>query len=349
MSSSVIGSTWNKSSAYSANIDRELSEKLTRVANSPLASAFFDKNNLNNIQGLIVKSVNTALSEYLGPKNKCGIDRQSDREVMLLMIEFFEYHRQLLSTSGFVNKEAKSDLFRQIPVPAQFLFSDPGDNYIPGFFPEKEGVGNSNTSDNWGQIQRYNTETVPLRCIGNRKYYTDLPFYDESLPLHKRVEYLNTKFVDYITPRILYEVKNYLKFRFQQYDPNSCFVANPEYVADRNDKSLSLQKYYNGKSEQYTPYDRKGLLLHGAELPLFNRYPDQQGKDLFNPLGDQSPRSFHWTNQEQYTCSVAPRTLEKTLINPEVAEGETDVLFRRDQWEPSNLQRRRQSYGLRRR
>ena len=91
MSSSVIGSTWNKSSAYSANIDRELSEKLTRVANSPLASAFFDKNNLNNIQGLIVKSVNTALSEYLGPKNKCGIDRQSDREVMLLMTEFYYY------------------------------------------------------------------------------------------------------------------------------------------------------------------------------------------------------------------------------------------------------------------
>lgn len=350
MSSSVIGSTWNKSSAYSANIDRELSEKITRVGNSPLASSFFDKNNLNTIQTLIVKNVNKALDEYLGQDNKCKIDRQSDREIMLLMIEFFEYHRQLLSTSGFINKEAKSDVYRQIPVPAQFLFSDPGDSYIPGFFPEKNGIGNSNSTDNWGQIQRYNTETIPLRCIGNRKYYTDLPFYDHTLPLHKRVEYLNKKFVDFITPKILYEIKNYLKFRFQQFNPQSCFVSNPEYVSDRNDKSLSLQKYYNGKSEQYTPYDRKGIIIRGSEFPLFERYTQKEKeKDLFEPLGQQSPRSFHLTNQEQYTCSNPPRTLEKTLINPEVHMGETDILFNRNQWLPSNLARRKQSYQLEKR
>jgi hypothetical protein len=355
MSSSVIGSTWNKSSAFSANIDRELSEKLTRVANSPLASAFFDKKNLNTIQAGIIKSVNQALKDYLGPQSKCGIDRQSDREVMLLMIEFFEYHRQMLSTSGFVNREAKSDLYRQIPVPAQFLFSDPGDTYIPQFFPEKKGIGNTNPTDNWGQIQRYNTETVPLRCIGNRKYYTDLPFYDESLPMHKRVGYLNKKFIDFITPKILYEIKNYFKFRYQQYDTDSCFVDNPEYVASRSDKGLSLQKYYNGKSEQYTPFNRKGIIKNGADFPLFEIYEkptyaiNSQEKfvPLSNPLGEQSPRSYHLTNQEQYTCSVAPRSLEKTLINPEVYRGETDVLFRREQWAPSNLKRRMQSYHLR--
>lgn len=349
--SSVIGSTWNKSSAFSANIDRELGEKLTRVANSPLASAFFDRNNLNKIQGLIVKSVNQALKEYLGPKSQCGIDRQSDREVMLLMVEFFQYHRQMLSSSGYVNQGSKSDLYRQVPVPASFLFTDPGDSYIPDMFPEKDGIGNSNSSDNWGQIQKYNTETVPNRCIGNRKYYSDLPFYDPTLPVSKKVQYLNTKFVDFITPKILYEVKNYLKFRYQQFDPMSCFVDNPEYVADRNDKSLSLQKYYSGRSEQYTPKERfQNKILRGAELPLFERaeYPPIPGQRReFDSLQRKSPRSFNWTKQEQYTCAPPPRTLEKTLINPEVAYGETDVLFNRNQWLPSNIARRRQAYQMR--
>lgn len=342
--SSVIGSTWNKSSAFSANIDRELGEKITRVANSPVSSAFFDRNNLNKVQSLIVKNVNQALTEYLGPDNKCGIDRQSDREVMLLMIEFYQYQRQMLSSSGYVNQGAKSDIYRQIPVPATFLFTDPGDSYIPDFFPEKNGIGNSNDSDNWGQIQKYNTETIPGRCIGNKQYYSDLPLYDPSVPIPKKVDYLNEKFVDFITPKILYEVKNYLKFRYQQFDPMSCFVDNPEYVADRNDKSLSLQKYYNGQSEKYTPKERfKNKILRGAELPLFERaeHPPIPGhRREFDSLQVKSPRSYNLSNQEQYTCAPAPRTLEKTLINPEVYIGETDILFHRDQWEPSNMKRK---------
>jgi hypothetical protein len=290
---------WSNSSAYSANIDQKLYEKLTRLENTPLANAFFSKSNLDIIQLGVVNEVNNLIKTY-NPKSKCKISRQSDREVMLLMVEFFYYQQQMLSTAHGLNTGRKDSICNEVPVPASFLFTDPGDSYIPGWFGEKKEC---NESDTFRQVKKYNPDTIPNRCTGNRQYYTDLPYYDKKLPMNIRVKELNKKFIDFLAPKVIYEIKNYLKYLYFDNDPYACFIDYPQYVGDRNDKGLSMQKYYTGKDEHFELEKRK----NPSAFPKLKRH---LGKEFYN-------------------CPRGPRTLEKDLINPQVKYGETDILFSR--------------------
>jgi hypothetical protein len=319
---------WGESSAYSANIDEKLYEKITRLANSELTDAFFSKKNLDFIQNELVKTVNYMLKRS-NPKTKCSISRQSDREVMLLMIEFYRYHQQMLSTASNFYIGDKSSVYNQVPVPAAFLFSDPSDSYIPGWFhndkdldngPAKEGRGN-NTLDTFQQIKKYNTNTIPQRCVGNKKYWSDIPFYDPTKSIVEKIADLNKKFIEFLAPKIIYEIRNYLKFQYFENDPYACFVDYGSYETNIKNKGLSLSNYYTSNTEIYTP-----------------DYAKAKGNpENFPPL------EKHLTN-EYYNCAPPPRTLEKELINPQVKYGSTDILFPRAKFEKINKKRRENSY-----
>ena len=315
-------SCWSNSSAYSANIDQKLYEKLTRLENSPLANAFFSKQNLDIIQLGLIDKVNYLIKRY-NPNSKCKISRQSDREVMLLMVEFFYYQQQMLSTAHGLNTGRTDSIYNEVPVPASFLFTDPGDSYIPAWFKNNnDELDTRNSLDTFHQIKKYNPDTIPNRCVGNRKYYSDLSYYDNTLPLPIRVKELNKKFIDFLAPKVIYEIKNYLKYQFWDNDPYACFVDRPEYVSDRNDKGLSMQKYYNGREEQWTP-----------------DYEKYQGKRDF-------PKLKRNLGREYYNCTAPSRTLEKDLINPQVKYGETDILFSRAKLDEVQKERRKKSYEI---
>jgi len=326
-----ISNCWGKSSAYQANIDKKLYEKLTRLENSPLADVFFSRPNLNLIQSELVKTVNYMLKRF-NPKTQCSISRQSDREVMLLMVEFFRFHQQMLSTASNFYIGDKSSVYNQVPVPASFLFSDPSNSYIPGWFKNdkdlsshsskssQEGRG-CNSLDTFQQIKKYNTDTIPQRCIGNKKYWSDLPFYDPSKSLEEKTVALNKKFIEFLAPKVIYEIRNHLKHQYFLNQPYACLQDYGAYSTNRKNKGLPLSGYFSGKDKVYTPD--------------YNKYK----KSIEFPQLEQN-----WA-PEYYNCAPPPRTLEKDLINPEVTYGSTDILFPRAKFEKINKKRRARAYN----
>lgn len=299
-----------------AYLDKNLYSQLTKTDNDELTEAFFDKRNLDRIQNGIIERVNLRIKEA-NPTTKCGISRQSDREVMLLMVEFFNYMQtNMISTAGrpfYIGKE--TSVYNQVPVPATFMFSDPGDTYIPEWFQEKI-PDNKNYGDRHYLI-KHNPDNIPQRCVGKDNYYTDVPIYNQNVPIPEKVAYINNKFLEFIVPKIIYEIKNKLKYEFFLDDPYACLVDYPAYEADRNDKGLSMQKYYNGKEEIYKPeINRRSI-----KFPKMKRHLEQ----------------------EKYNC-FTERTLDADIINPRIPQGETDILFPREKITERNKNRRLESY-----
>lgn len=312
-----------------ANLDSKLYSQLTRIENSPLADVFFSSDNLNVIQNGLVDGVNHRLHEA-NPTSKCKISRQSDREVLLLMIEFFHFHTTQVSSgmsNFYVGK--KNSVYNQIPVPASMMFTDPGDSYIPGWFDkfdsnygcaygrERELVsagGRKNYGDTH-YLKKHLPNTIPRRCVGEDRY-TDNSFYNEKLPMSKRVGDLNQRFLEFLIPKVIYEIRNKLKYDYFTFDPYACLVDYPAYETDRKNKGLSYQKYYNGKEEIYKPRRKNNY-----EFPHLRR--------------ELQP--------EQYNC-ITERTLDADIINHRIPQGETDILFPRSKIEKRLKERRQNSY-----
>ena len=190
----------NNGNFTGAHLDKNLYSQLTRIENSPLADAFFSKENIDAIQNALIREVNRRIREA-NPQSKCAISRQSDREVMLLMIEFFHYFATQISSAGrpfFVGR--KNSVYNQVPVPATFMFSDPSNTYMPGWYkPEKDGNYNCGRKNYYNNhyLKRHLPDTIPQRCVGNEHYYTDVPYYNEDIPIPYRVASINKKFIEF--------------------------------------------------------------------------------------------------------------------------------------------------------
>jgi hypothetical protein len=285
------------------SLDRKIYENITHKLNTPIAELFFSKLNLNYIQEKIVECVNKELKILYGESSKHEISRQSDREILLLMTEiynFFQIPRSIL------NNNKAPTIYNMAPVPAQFLFADVGDRYIP----EENNINDKYQLDNYyARLQR------KCLCYPNHKYHYRQSFngdlkkdniinhyyFDPKIPIDIKVNFLNDMFLEHIIPKVIYEVHNYLMYYFKQLDPTPCLLDYPKYEAKRNTKELSLQPYYSGNDEEYIEiHDNKNI-----QFPKFKRI---------------------FTDVKKFSQHTG-KTLTEDTLNPRIAMGETDILF----------------------
>lgn len=308
-----INSNGNFTGAY---LDKNLYSQLSKIDNTPLSNAFFSKDNLDIIQNSLIHRVNSQIKEA-NPQINCGISRQSDREVMLLMVEFFYFFNTQISSAKsdfYIGK--KDSVYNQVPVPATFMFSDPNNTYIPEWFDEK--IPDNRNYGDYDYLKKYNPDTIPQRCVGNKHYYTDVLIYNPNVPVSDKVAYINNKFLEFLAPKVIYEVKNKLKYEYFLNDPYACFVDYPDYESDRNNKGLSMQKYYTGTEEIYKP----DINQNSIKFPKLKRHLEG----------------------EKYNCTSPAKSLSADTINPRIPMGETDILFPRSAISNRQKTRRLESY-----
>lgn len=299
--------------ALNKNIYGDISHK----QNSYIADLFFSRLNLNVIQNGIVATVNAILKKD-NPYTKLAVSRQSDREVMLLMSEFFNYFQAPVSQFNAPGKGNKFSVYNQVPIPAQFMFSDPGDAYV-----SKCDDDSSECEKTCAQRQFFHHDRHYLKKYNTgitKDSINDNPLYNPRVSDPAKIDYLNTMFINFITPKILYEIRNYLKYYSDSYDPNACLIDLPSYEAARNKRELSLQYYYSGKDEDFSRNKS-------------TQFPNPAGRVERKFIKPRLIREFD------------AKTIDADTLNPRVANGETDVLFdsraiypqykqRRQMWDP---------------
>lgn len=277
----------------------ELYEKITKKKVTEIGRGFLCLQNLDYIQNEITKVINGTLKNMGIPNQK--IDRQSDREMILLMIEFCHEMLELKSKTTLLNQ---TSVYDKVPIPASWMFSDPGDSYNPHFYQTKK----NNTND-------YLTRHLPDKykrkdnCT-NPEIYETIRLNDKNIPIKIRVRYLSDRFLEFIIPKVWYEIKNKIKYEYFNWDPQGCFVDYPvmedDYNQTKRTKDLSFQRYFNGKEDKF-----------------FSPFPDDSLKYGDYPISDRK-----FSSKEDYNCVIA-RTLDKDIVNPQVTMGEIDILFKR--------------------
>lgn len=311
----------------SCYLDGKLYERLTGRESTPLIAGFMSYENYKIVEKLIVDTVNSRIRQ-MNPDAKCGISPQSQRETMLLMVEFVNYLQTEMSNLQaplFVG--SKKSLYATAPVPVQFLVSEIGDSYSPGLYDEKienfrgyQNAKNGRYSEHL--LKRYNPDVIPNRCINDdpkgydvnipTEYYdlnaarnTDIPIYNENIPVGIRVAYVNRKFVEFLADKIIYEIKNKLKYEFDLMDPYFTLQAYGDAELTRKDKGISLQSYYSGKDEYYT-------------------------FDDVDPRSERFPKLKRELRRERLSTCLTEKTIDADLINPRIPIGATDILFSSD-------------------
>jgi hypothetical protein len=285
------------------SLNRKFYESITNKSNTPIAELFFSKVNLDYIQNKIVECVNQEIKIKYGNRSKHLISRQSDREILILMASIYDFFQ---SPKSILNNGKPPTIYNMAPIPAQFLFSDVGNRYIP----EENNINEKYKVDNY-----YAREQRNSLCYPNHKYHYQQSFnadltkgnvvnhryFDPNVPIDIKVNFLNDMFLEHIIPKILLEIHSYLEYHFQIFDRSSCILDYPEYVPKRNTKEISLQPYYSGTDEEFIQIHNK----NNIQFPKIKR---------------------NFTDVKKFKQHTG-KSLTEDTINNRIPMGETDILF----------------------
>jgi hypothetical protein len=226
------------------------------TAHDSISWAFFGPENVDKIQ--------QGICDYVKSKGY-NIDRQSDREVVRIMIAMFvEYYMNTnipqINRSGL--KGGCSEKYTRMPQ--AFLFSDKMDSYSPPVCNKFKNDGYSQEDYQWN---------IPLpqeKCTDNDLYYQTKrsskidkinkyvqngrcdKFWEYSRPgkpghVDDILEYLNKRVINFIAPGVVREVQNYLMYI---HDTNLPYrlIDQPTYTSTNNKRSIELSSYYSGEN-----------------------------------------------------------------------------------------------------
>lgn len=240
---------------------RKMFEDTVWRTHDTVSWAFFGPDNIDKIQNGICDYVKKrGIEEGTG----YTIDRQSDREVVRIMIAMFvEYYMNTnmpqINRSGL--KGGCSEKYTRMPQ--AFLFSDKMDSYDPTVCNKFKNDGYSQEDYQWklplkekctdDELYYQKKRTAKIDKIN--KYVQDGrcdKFWEYSRPgkpghVEDIIDYINQRVINFIAPGVYREVKNYLMFIHDSNLPYR-LIDTPTYTSTNNKRSIELSSYYSGEN-----------------------------------------------------------------------------------------------------